>query len=252
MGLLDYINNLIHGTCRETERKLRESIELLTNQFNSCSINNSNLNTELASLKKDYSSLQRSLGYSDPPTWLNTSDSAYTPKVEVMEKSGTLKSVELQPQDIYATSPSLEEVVESHKWREMSHNKKILAIWDYVIKQIRYQYDYVEFWHFPVVTFYRLWGDCEDGTILFITLCKMSGVPSDKVFNACGWYRVGTSNIGHSYPIGQMEDGLWYIFETTLDNTPNYPKIFKGSNYTADWGLANWEHNGKIKHGNQI
>ena len=87
--------------------------------------------------------------------------------------------------------------------------------------------------------------NCEDGTCLFVTLCRIAHVPADSVFNATGWYRDGTNAYGHSYPIVKMEDGNWYIMETTIDFVPNAPKLFKGSNYDASWGYANWKITGK-------
>ncbi len=89
---------------------------------------------------------------------------------------------------------------------------------------------------------------CEDGTILFVTLARIAGVPADKVFNALGWFYSadGRSKFGHSFPIAQMTDGKWYIFESTLDVVPKFPKLFKGSNYDAAWGVHNWKYDGQI------
>jgi len=46
-----------------------------------------------------------------------------------------------------------------------------------------------------------------------------------------------------------MEDDQWYVFETTINNKPAHPKRWKDSPYYADFGLSNWEYQGKIKHG---
>ncbi len=90
---------------------------------------------------------------------------------------------------------------------------------------------------------------CEDGTILFVTLSRIAGVPADKVFNALGnvYTKTGKVAFGHSWPIAQMSDGKWYIFESTLDFVPSKPMPFIGSLYSAEWGVHNWKYDGIIK-----
>ena len=90
---------------------------------------------------------------------------------------------------------------------------------------------------------------CEDTTVLFVTLCRIAGVPSDRVFNATGWF---DNKYGHSFPIVKMEDDKWYVMETTLKFIPNKPILFKGSRYSCKFrmgigGVNNWEHKGVIK-----
>jgi len=90
--------------------------------------------------------------------------------------------------------------------------------------------------------------NCEDGTILFLTLARISGIKADSIFNACGWFYTNDGRkFGHSFPIAKMSDGKWYVFETTLDFIPSKPMLFKGSNYSADWGVHNWKFGGMIK-----
>jgi len=139
-------------------------------------------------------------------------------------------------------------------WETKSHDQKLVDIWRFVIKQVTYVFDKVESWQFPVETLARARGDCEDSTILFVALARAAGIPEDSVFNACGWWNMNDQKIGHSWPIAKMEDGKWYIFESTLDvePKPTIPKLFKGSPYKAEWGLANWVFSGAIKDGQPI
>ena len=83
---------------------------------------------------------------------------------------------------------------------------------------------------------------CEDGTTYFVTLCRIAGVPANRVFNAVG--KMG--NIGHSFPIVKMEDDKWYIMETTIDFVPKHPMLFRGSKYRAVYGVYNWKFSGGI------
>jgi len=185
------------------------------------------------------------------PKWLNTDVLPYQPLIQVLEKSGSSVSkhyVKIRPQDLYVCSPSLVKLVKDMKWRELEHDKKLRSIWIYIITNYHYAFDESENWQYPVTTFFRREGDCEDTTTLFVTLCKIAGVPADKVFNATGWFYPKTGGrIGHSFPIAQMSDGKWYVFESTLTSIPMNPKLFKGSEYDASWGVSNWKFAGRIK-----
>jgi len=142
---------------------------------------------------------------------------------------------------------SLEKLVAEKKWKTMSLNKKLMSIWAYVILRVSYRFDDGEAWQYPTTTYYRRFGDCEDTTVLFVILCRLANVPADSVFNACGYYYSSTGKFGHSYPIAKMEDGKWYVFETTLTSVPTHPKSFKDNEtYGAEWGVANWLYQGKI------
>jgi hypothetical protein len=171
------------------------------------------------------------------PSWLNT-QIPYKPAIEV---EGEL--INLEPQDIYMECPTIRII--GTQWRDLPLNDKLEAIWKYVIYLITYQFDKSDNWQEPIVTVVKKKGDCEDGTILFVTLCRLAHVPADKVFNACGWYKDGSNQYGHSFPIAMRDDGKWYIFETTLNSFPTQYKEFKGSNYTGEWGYANWKFAGK-------
>lgn len=186
------------------------------------------------------------------PEWLDSRKTPYQPKVQVVSQSGGYESVTLPSQDIYAPSPTLESLVKSKGWKLMGHDDRLQSIWEYVCSRVDYAYDNGEAWNFPIVTNQRRKGDCEDSTILFVTLCRLSGVKGDSVFNALGWFKSSGQEFGHSWPVAKREDGKWYVYESTLSSAGT-PKLFKGNaNYFADWGLANWAFCGTLVEGNQI
>lgn len=183
----------------------------------------------------------------ETPEFIDTNIQAYKPIVV-----GEGETVIIQdPRDIYAISPTLEKWIINNGIHKMTHDEKLRAIWKFVIEAITYKFDKAENWQFPAETYYRKYGDCEDGTILFVVLCRAAGIKPDKVFNACGWVKTSNGQFGHSYPIAQMSDGFYYIFETTIDYVPTQPMRFKGSNYDSSWGVANWLFSGGIKNGQQ-
>lgn len=181
------------------------------------------------------------------PEWLDQSQYPYLPYLSLEEGKVKLDD----PKEIYASNILLYNI--ASQWKDLSLNAKLLAIWKFVGDALQYRYDVSEDWQFPITTYYSKFGDCEDGTILFVELCRLAGISADSVFNVCGWfYKTTTEKFGHSYPIAKMEDGQWYIFETTVHPAPTVPKLFRGSNYTGEWGLANWFMYGRIKGGIQI
>jgi len=180
------------------------------------------------------------------PPWLDTSEYPYKPFISIEEGKTTLED----PRDIYTSSVTLGLIAE--KWKGLPLNQKLMNIWHFVIDALKYRYDVKEDWQFPIVTYYMKFGDCEDGSILFVELARLAGISPERVFNACGWFTQDANKFGHSFPIAQMEDGKWYVFESTLDYKPDQLMLFKGSNYDASWGVANWALFGKIRGDDQL
>ena len=228
-----HINDFIHAKCRR-------DLELLNSDIISKQDFIDALNFKCSDLENKYN-LIKEPDISKPPVWLDESKDTHKPSILVFEK-GLSYWVQIGTKDIYASSPALEKLVEQKNWRGMPLNQKLLSIWGHVINHIKYRYDQSESWEYPTTTHYRKYGDCEDGTIYFVTLCMLAGVPANKVFNAVGMM----GSIGHSWPIVKMEDDKWYIMETTLDFIPDHPKPFKDSAYKASWGVYNHRFGGGI------
>jgi len=222
----------------------------LYEEINTLSEKNTLINYELDNIKAQLDAIIAP--DAKAPEWLDQTKQAYSPPVRYVNTDGKPFTISIKQQDIYAPSKSLEDLVKNEAWMLMTHNKKLMSIWHFVTSYLRYAYDFGDAWQYPATTYYRKWGDCEDGTVLFLTLCKLAKVPCDKVFNACGYFNDGSTQFGHSYPVAQMEDDLWYVFETTINDKPANPKRWKDSPYYADWGLANHVYQGKIKNGKQI
>jgi transglutaminase-like putative cysteine protease len=176
------------------------------------------------------------------PMWLDERYMPYIPSVSLPEGTVALDN----PREIYTSNLELKNMI-LKETKGMTSDQKILWAWYKVIDCLTYMYDVTDDWQFPIVTWEKLQGDCEDGTVLFVELCKLAGISADSVFNACGWYKVGDKQFGHSFPIARMADNKWYIFETTLDYHPSGPILFEGSNYDDSWGDCNWKYAGKRK-----
>lgn len=234
----------IHSKCRFKIKVLENQRILLKEQVSSKEDMIAYLQSENKSLYKRLE--QYEFPVPPEPDWLDNTR-VYKPTIQFVLPNGVVSTITIPPQEIYASSPELEKLVTRNEWKSMPLNKKLFSIWSHVITNCSYTYDFQEAYRFPAVTWARRTGDCEDTSALFVTLCKIAGVPADRIFMACGWWQMPTGKIGHAYPIAQMDDDKWYVFETTLVRVPDYPKLFKGSNYFGDWGMANWIFAGKMK-----
>jgi len=245
MDIIGLIKRIVCRKCMDRNAELEEDITLCNNNLNETTI-------KLASVSKDNYNLRNKIRSLEPlsdlpPLWLDTSGKAYRPQIQYSMANRLHSTAMSNPSDMYVASDSMNKLVKSKGWKKMGHNKKLLSIWKHVILNFNYSYDDGEAWRLPPVTHYIGKGDCEDTTCYFITLCMLVGIPSDSVFNACGMYVGIDGSFGHSYPIAKMEDGRWYIFETTITKVPKHPMEFVGNRvYSAKWGLANWAHSGKI------
>lgn len=237
MGLIEFLRNIFCKECREERDFFKTAYKSTKESYDELL----KLQIEKLTTKMD-----------PPPVWLDRGKNPYKPSIQYFE-NGKLRNVSIDYNDIYALSDSLDELVMINHWSDLELDEKLKAIWKYIIQKISYAYDKGEAWQYPTTTYYRRRGDCEDGTILFVTLCHLADISDGDVFNACGWWTMSDgTKIGHSFPIAKMSDGMWYVFETTIDVVPPSPKLFKGSNYTADWGVANMYYKGMIKNGNQV
>ena len=201
-------------------------------------------------LLNKYNALLEAIFGSDvnPPEWLDTRFIGYTPLREILRPDGKIDTVAIDPKDLYVPTPTLVDIVLNNGWLQMEYHRKLKEIWSFVILNLSYQYDRYEDWRYPVVTLNYGKGDCEDCSILFVTLCRIAGIPASKVFNACGYYYTSRGEkIGHSFPIVQHDDGKWYVYETTLNVVPEKPVRLLGSPYSIDFGAHNWKFSGKVR-----
>lgn len=180
------------------------------------------------------------------PIFLNESKNIYAGSFQFVKSDGKIVNYTLTDfREFYSVHYFSVEFAK--KLEGKTKIEKLKAIWDFVIKAGTYERDYVDAWYLPIQTIVKKSFDCEDGTILFLSLSRACGLSSHEVFNA-----IGPTSFGyHSYPIVYLtkEDGFkdgWYIFETTLDFVPQNPKPLIGSEYWID-DIQNWHYAGTIK-----
>lgn len=205
---------------------------------------NESLNVVITQQTKDIKTLLNPYADSVSPTWLNEGQMPYIPSMSLPEGTVTIED----PREIYCSNEVLKKLVKEAV-KNMTLDQKLTWVWYQVIDRLTYMYDVTEDWQPPIISWYKRQADCEDGTILFIEMCKLAGIKPDNPFNRCGWY---DKKYGHSYPTAVMLDGKTYIFETTIDYHPSAPILFEGSKYDDSWGVCNWHYMGKNKNTNSV
>ncbi len=222
------------------------------------------LQTQFEDMQKRYLDLEREYELLNGeevsvPKFLDQSKLPYVPVIQYLDEHGKLNSVEItNPRDLYPLYDFAKRILKEQGIETATKYTKLMAIWNWVVskKVLVYISDYGDNWQPAVLTYYRKEGDCEDGTILFIILCRAANIRADEVFNA-----VGPCSFGyHSYPIAYINEADcieakadkskvgWYVFETTLDYEQTSPSALKDSKtYFIDTGgLQNWKFAGQI------
>lgn len=218
--------------------------------------NNSALSKLLADSQGTINGLQQSLAQAGGdvdavcPDFLDLTKSVYKPAIAIPDSSEAVQVFDATA--IYVPFDADKKDVSSV--RKMDKASKLKKVWSNIINGRSYAYDGRDNWQTPYETRFRQKGDCEDGTVWFVSQCRAAGLKPTDVFNA-----VGPTGFGyHSFPIVFLEQndvqvfGLtsspgWYVFETTVGSVPNAPVPLVGSVYWIDGGLANWKFAGQIK-----
>jgi hypothetical protein len=129
---------------------------------------------------------------------------------------------------------------------------RAFKITKYVQNTIKYISDtslgVTEYWQLPIETFHRKMGDCEDMSILIVTLLRIAGCPAHRIKVAAGLVKTGKNaeTGGHAYPVFLREDGEWIILDPCY--YPNQLPIrerlpFRDeSNYLKIWFTFNDEY----------
>lgn len=90
-------------------------------------------------------------------------------------------------------------------------------------------------------------GDCEDTSVLFTTLMLERKY---KAYECFGYVRDENWKIlgGHGWAIFKDEDGIWRLFESTLDEAPPYPDGFPEIDPSINvWSVGNIYYEALLK-----
>ena len=177
------------------------------------------------------------------PVWMKPGN-VYEPSTSIVRPDGFRDSIHIPVRFFYPRFDDLQQLVLDSGWLNLSTvEEKLSQILKWVILNHSYQADLGEDWRPAQETFYYKRGDCEDSTILWVTLCRLAGVPADRVFNAIGSF----NGMGHSFGVGTHDDGRLYLYETTLSTPPSSIKAFDGNGPYAIDCLVNWKYVGVLK-----
>jgi len=85
-----------------------------------------------------------------------------------------------------------------------------------------------EYWYDPETTWQMKQGDCEDGALLIISICRMLGIPAYRIKACAGWVKVKNKKEGHCYAIYLADDGEWYNLDWCYwhkESVANFKKV---------------------------
>jgi hypothetical protein len=132
------------------------------------------------------------------------------------------------------------------KYSNKSQLEQVIKLRDLVCDRVTYHSDLsskgikIENWKLPMQTYYQKKGDCDDMCVLFVTFCKIYGIPTNQVFNLTGF----CNTTGHSFGGYLDTEGTMWIVECTS----KLPIIkMKGSAYRCKGhlsGLSNSQFSG--------
>jgi len=236
---LTLANSIIYQCNKDDVQKAQRIAEL--------EILNKSLFSEMDNLNLSIEGLKYDLAlYGDVdvkcPTFIDESKPPYLPYIQTVNPDGTIGGFQItNPKDLYSISDFQRRLTKD--WRKLPEQQKLMNVWSNTINAFKYEYDWGDNWQPPLFSYYRKKADCDDGSIYFTTMCRAVGISPDRVFLA-----VGPTNFGyHAYPIVQHSDLRWYIYETTIDYTPNAPIPLRTSPYWIDNGLQNWKFAGQVR-----
>lgn len=122
-------------------------------------------------------------------------------------------------QQVVNASPEMK--VLAKKLKKRSHDRTALSVLRYVIQNTKYftdidsRWKVQEHWQEAQATLDIKEGDCEDGSILQFVLCRLAGIPSERLWLRTGWgVKDSGEKIGHA----------WFTYTTA-----------RGKEYPLDW-----------------
>ena len=122
---------------------------------------------------------------------------------------------------------ALEEYVIYRKWKEMDQDKAVIEILKYVHANCKYIGDHekdkvADRWQVADETFLEKSGDCEDGAVLILVLCRLAGIPYTRI-------RLAASHVANPY--NGMMAGHAYV---------KYKPEFKATGDDDTWVVLDW------------
>ena len=271
---------------------LQKSVTILTGQLeatitalSTCHALTDSDNAALAALQTTVSGLttQLTLQNNAPvscPSWLDQTQNAYTPPIRKCDMLNDC--VDIAPQDIYSQSGYLWNTFMKYlstfsvpdltptdinfvsQLSSLPVYLQLIAAWRFVIDLGIYDTGetsnittYAWYWHGTTLAIKVF--ECDEGTVVFIDLCRMLGITADRVFNCIGQCTFGY----HSFPVvflyqadidAAVKMGLTgaqfvqpgaQIYETTDHGFhPVNPMQLQGSDTYFIDNMANWQFQG--------
>lgn len=153
-------------------------------------------------------------------------------------------------QDYFISGPIIQTLVKDAGIKNnMIDFNKFTKCLNYVQNNFSYMYDIDKFdendvWEDSINLIITKKADCETLSKLVVEMCRMSGVPADKIFMGIGTFSSSTDSFGHAFVMFYDEE-IWWIGEATLPKATS-PTTWESvkNNYIVNYGIGNDKFSG--------
>ena len=161
---------------------------------------------------------------------------------------------------VYSKSHIIEnsDIIKELKNSNLEDDKKVLEVLRWAGRNLKYIGDFKnqkleEYWQDPEFTLQTLKGDCEDGSLLIISMLRILKIPSYRIKVYCGWVSDPNNlkkKVGHAFCIYLADDDKWYILDWCYflgESIVNFKKLEHKQNdkYKEVWWSFNDEFSWK-------
>ena len=205
MNLLEDIHKWFYPNCESLKIKLTKAAQQLIGDLIKAQDMINADTSEMARMNTEISSLKAQVSPNEFTDWLKQK---YGSPLKVLYNK---RFVPNHPTTIIPYSPT-EFIYESEVTKNLNKTN-IFDIWTYRIQYITDQNNenYNEFWQFPEETVALGCGDCEDSSILRVSMCRSIGIKNTAV--ALGFW----NGVGHAFPV-MLKQNKIFILEATSNN----------------------------------
>jgi len=250
MGWFNWLDNIVHAKCKTKEHNLNMVIKELHNEKFSMQQTISNQNHKIYELKEQLNPPKPIL-----PEEMYKTSNIMKGKRLYFTKNKRYYYTFKNAQDYFTSSDELpRRELQRAKANTGTHFERFSKIIRHISKNHKYEYDSWKFgetenWENIDSLIITKTADCETANILAVKLCRMAGIPANKIFVTVGEYYNPKlkKQFGHAWTVFQDTKGVWWVGDATNGMLTVTPWTSVKDKYYAIWGLFNDVFSCKLK-----
>lgn len=246
---MKWLYSLIHSKCIETEERLTATVDALH-------IGKFDMQREIATKAQEIKDLKEKLNPMPPPLpdgLYKTSD-VYKGQRLYFTKNKRYYYTFKDAQDYFVSSDELVHRELQRIKATGTHFERFKKIVQWISTKYSYEFDTYKFgevenWENVDSMLITKQADCETANILAVKLCRLAGIPANKIFVCVGLYHNSELNkeFGHAWSIYQDTKGVWWVGDATHGMLTIRPWEDVATTYIGGWSVFNDVFSCKIK-----